>query len=526
MEYKVEYTPTEQDLKNLQIIKDFLEETNIPYIEDNEIFGLIHINDKTIQLRYINSFYHKIDLSHRFGDICKGIPKRYFIDISHENARNNIRTIWIFDFEMSQTNETPITLPNGEVIEHFHRQWEVIKNTIRTATGHIATRFYARDCEVREIDNTTLRKFLETNCFYGYRSANLNLGMFLKKDKNGFKAGTLLMVYTFGYNYYGNRGREDDPFIEIIRVSTLLGCQVIGGASKFLTHFFNNYPVLYIGGKETPVRELKFYVDASHNNGIAMSSLGFNFENWASEGFLNCWAKDYEDENGLPLKGKAGEIFQRKPKFHKEIMKLIGEGIIYSVENAGTAVYSTTKDEFLSYMASDKKDKPKLITEAMQTDPDFFLGNLKKEKKPKTPKVRKKKEKANKEEELNVVEVITEVETDKEKINGFINSLVMEVPSKGTSESENKTNKKEDFKIKVGTQQADEITNVVNSTKENKKDKKVNKSKEREKLSTNLTNMLSNLSTLLNIQGIDNDKLGGLIDTINKQAETIKAQGN
>ena len=122
MEYKVEYTPTEQDLKNLQIIKDFLEETNIPYIEDNEIFGLIHINDKTIQLRYINSFYHKIDLSHRFGDICKGIPKRYFIDISHENARNNIRTIWIFDFEMSQTNETPITLPNGEVREvmKFH----------------------------------------------------------------------------------------------------------------------------------------------------------------------------------------------------------------------------------------------------------------------------------------------------------------------------------------------------------------------------------------------------------------------
>lgn len=519
MEYKVEYTPTEQDLKNLQTIKDFLEETNIPYIEDNEIFGLIHINDKTIQLRYINSFYHKIDLSHRFGDICKGIPKRYFIDISHENARNNIRTIWIFDFEMSQTNETPITLPHGEVIEHFHRQWEVIKNTIRTATGHINNRFYARDCEIREIDNTTLRKFLETNCFYGYRSANLNLGMFLKKDKNGFKAGTLLMVYTFGYNYYGNRGREDDPFIEIIRVSTLLGCQVIGGASKFLTHFFNNYPVLYIGGKETPVRELRFYVDASHNNGMAMRAMGFDPISWSDEGFMNCWAKDYEDENGLPLKGKAGEIFQRKPKYHKEIMKLIGEGIIYSVENAGTAVYSTTKDKFLEFMKADKKDYPKLLCE----DTSFF----EKPKKPKTPKVRKKKEKeANKEKELSVVEVITEVETDKEKINDFINSLVMEVPSKGTSESENKTNKKEDFKIKVGTQQPDEITNVVDSTKENKKDKKVNKSKEREKLSTNLTNMLSNLSTLLNIQGIDNDKLGGLIDTINKQAETIKAQGN
>lgn len=495
MEYKVEYTPTEQDLKNLQTIKDFLEETNIPYIEDNEIFGLIHINDKTIQLRYINSFYHKIDLSHRFGNICKGIPKRYFIDISHENARNNIRTIWIFDFEMSQTNENPITLPNGEVIEHFHRQWEVIKNTIRTATGHINNRFYARDCEIREIDNTTLRTFLETNCFYGYRSANLNLAMFLKKDKNGFKAGTLLMVYTFGYNYYGNRGREDDPFIEIIRVSTLLGCQVIGGASKFLTHFFNNYPVLYIGGKETPVRELRFYVDASHNNGMAMRAMGFDPISWSDEGFMNCWAKDYEDENGLPLKGKAGEIFQRKPKYHKEIMRLIGEGIIYSVENAGTAVYSTTKDKFLEFMKSDKKDLPKLLCE----DTNFF-EKPKKPKTPKTPKVRKKKENDNKEEELNVVEVITEVETDKNKVNDFINQLVLE--------SSNVKEPKSTEKVEIEeTPKKDNIN----------KDKVIDSD-----LSNNLLNMVSNLNTLLGIKGIDNNKLSSLIESINSKIYSLK----
>ena len=492
MEEKVEYIPTEQDLINLKTIKDFLEETSIPYEEDSDVFGLIYINDKSIQLRYVNSFYHKIDLSRRFGDICKGIPKGYFINISHENARNNIRTIWIFDFEMSQTNTNPVVLPNGEIINNFHRQWEVIKNTIRTATGHIKNRFYARDCEVKEIDNTTLRNFLETNCFYGYRAANVNLGMFLKKDKNGFKAGTLLMVYTFGYNYYGNRGREDDPFIEIIRVSTLLGCQVIGGASKFLTHFFNNYPVLYIGGKETPVRELRFYVDASHNNGMAMRAMGFDAISWTGEGFINCWAKDFEDPEIGCLSGKAGEIFQRKPKYHKRIMQLIGEGIIYSVENAGTAVYSTTKDKFFEFIKSDKKEFPKLLCE----DTSFF-ERTKKSSEKKQRKPRKKKEK-------EAVE-ITEIEMDKEKINDFINNLVNEMPiEENKSSGKQVNNEEENVKKKIGRK----------------------KSKERNELSTNLTNMLSNLSALLNIDGIDNDKLEGLINDINKQAEKIKAQDN
>ena len=109
----VKYTPSEIDEIHVQEIRDFLNEEGIPFVESTDIYGLFYLNDKTIELRYVNSYYHPIDNSKRFGDKCKGIPLNYFIDISHENFNKNVRTIWLFDFEMEQENTAII---NGEKI--------------------------------------------------------------------------------------------------------------------------------------------------------------------------------------------------------------------------------------------------------------------------------------------------------------------------------------------------------------------------------------------------------------------------
>ena len=354
-EYKVIYTPSEEDIENVGKITSFLEELNVPYVKDDEIFGLIRINDikngREIQLRYVSSFHYRMDNSKRFGESHKGIPHDYFINISHDNIERNIRTIWIFDFEMNQHGD--VTTKDGTVLKDYHRQWEVIKNTIKTATGHIDHRFFARDCEVCIVDNDELRPFLNTNCFYGYRSASVNLGLRLKKDKNGFKKGTLLMVYTFGYNFYGNKNRQDNPFVEIIRVSTMIGCQVIGGASKCLKHFLTDYQTMNVNGREVKVNELIFYVDASHMDGRAMESMNFKFVSWKGAGFMNVFLKDVDevyvrdDGKKVSIKGKKGEIQQRKPLAHKRIMELIRDGYIVSVANAGTSVYSLNREEYL-----------------------------------------------------------------------------------------------------------------------------------------------------------------------------------
>lgn len=342
----IKYTPTDEDILNVNKIKGFLEDEGIPFFEDTEIFGLFHVNERKTQLRYVDSFFHRMDNSKKFGESHKGIPHDYFIKISHKNSENGIRTIWIFDFEMSQIN--PPYVYENETIEGFHRQWEVIKNTIRTACGKIHYRFYARDCEVREISNSELRPFLNTNCFYGYRPANKNIGLYLKKDKNGFKAGTLLFCYTFGMNFYGNKKHQESPKVEVIRASTRLECQVIGGISKCIKYFCENYPTLSIGSdkKIIDVDKIVFYVDASHNDsrGMTNSNSSFKFVSWDGVGFMNMFTED-TDQDGL--KGKKGEVFMRRPMFHKQIMKAIKEGKIVSIANAGTIVFEMSRKEFI-----------------------------------------------------------------------------------------------------------------------------------------------------------------------------------
>ena len=61
---------------------------------------------------------------------------------------------------------------------------------------------------------------------------------------------------------------------------------------------------------------------------------------------MNRWTCDYQDEDFPNLHGKRGQIFQRKPMFHKRIMELIGEGKIVSIPNAGTIVYEMSAKEF------------------------------------------------------------------------------------------------------------------------------------------------------------------------------------
>lgn len=361
---------TEQDKLYLQEIRDFLNSEEIPFEEDSGQTGVFHLNDKALQLRYVNSFIHPMDNEKRFGPIGKGIKHSYFMDISHENADDCIRTIWIFDHEMGMTKDNTY---EGVEYKNYRRQWEVIKNIIRTATGRIKYHFYARDCEVREVDSKDVRPFLEHNCFYGYRSANVNLGLYLKKDKFGFKKGTLLFFLSFGYNFYGNKKKGDHPNIEIIRASTKIYCQVVGGMSKAITYFCENYPTLKIGAdkREIVVDNLIFYCDASHNDGRGMShsALNFEFVSWDCSGIMNLFTEDYDgskddrilkvekkdkdgnitidERNFHALKGKKGEIQHRKPMFHKQIMQLMSEGKIISISNAGTSVYTISRQEWL-----------------------------------------------------------------------------------------------------------------------------------------------------------------------------------
>ena len=234
----------------------------------------------------------------------KGVHKNFFHELSLKAENEDNFICWTRDYEWADD-----------------RKREVLKSYWLHAAGKTPNRWYARDCEIREVSTKEGVAFESENCFYGKRGASLRLGAYSKKDKNGVPSGTLLMLYSFGRNHFA-KTRDN---IEIIRVGTRLRSQVVGGASKIFKHFIKEYPSITVGSTEIDVKNIRFYVDYDHNSGSGIESLGFEFVT-SGAGFMNYWTE-------------TGQVKHREPARHKEIMKLQSEGKILPICLAGTKTY-------------------------------------------------------------------------------------------------------------------------------------------------------------------------------------------
>lgn len=296
---------SERDIKNLNSIREFLESNGIDYSTEQDNFCLHYGNPdgkRSYEICYVPSLQYPIAYE-KYG--IKGVSADYFFLQSYkaENEDNSFKC-WVKDYEWE--NE---------------RKREVLKSYFLYAAGKIKYSYYARECEIREIPSKIARKFEDENCFYGKRGASLNLGLYSKKEKYGNEAGTLLMVYTFGKNFFGK-----DDSIEVLRVGTKKFHNVVGGASKLLKYFIRNYPTLKIGKKDIPVTKLKFYNDYDHNIGGSMHTLGFDFVGYSKGGFMNYWLE-------------TGEIKNREPGRHKWVMEQMQKGKVVAIPNAGVKTF-------------------------------------------------------------------------------------------------------------------------------------------------------------------------------------------
>ena len=309
------------NLQHLEEIATFLDSYNIPYTRPEINVFKFTFDDpskKGYEIHYIPS--------HLFGQAMPnmnipGISKDYFYKLSEEADSRNVFNCWTKDFEWAD-----------------ERKQGVLKSYWLYAAGKIEKTFYARDTEVREVPTKQAREFESQHCFYGKRGASLNLGLYLKKDKHGFKKGTLIMLYTFGLNYFGKNGA-----IEVLRVGTYKECNVVGGASKLLKYFLDHYETLTMGGKEVPVTHIVFYSDRDHNSGHSMAGIGWEYRNSSVGGFMNFWV----DEN----KAK-----HREPSKHKWVMEQMRLGKVISIPGAGVNTYDMYIDRELHPI----KPKPEL----------------------------------------------------------------------------------------------------------------------------------------------------------------------
>lgn len=299
---------TSNDDQNLEYIRNFLSGNGIPFTETEPgIFGLMGGTGNQIQIRYVGSAATKIGYK-RFG--YTGVPADYCYQITIAQEKLGIRVIWWKDYELEPRFGASST-----------RKRNVVQSYILAAVGKVGTKIYARETEVREISNREARPFLEANSFYGYRSASLTYGLFNKKQVGELAPGTLIMVLSLGHPYYG----KDLYDLEVLRSSTLLNVQVLGGASKLMKHIFAEDTVT-ISGKGLKWNSCVFYVDLCHNNGNSLDKLGFKFWKDSGGGLMN-------------IDLVKGETFNRRPAQHKEIMAMMAEGRVVASPLCGVRNY-------------------------------------------------------------------------------------------------------------------------------------------------------------------------------------------
>lgn len=162
--------------------------------------------------------------------------------------------------------------------EWKHRQ-EVIKSMLANLLGVNTQKVYARNCYVDEISASTARDFLDGNHLQGSLSAPIRLGLYHKQTHE------LLSVMTFGKlrKSMGTNTVSPDGVFELSRFCTLIGTNVIGGASKLFKAFIRDYQ---------PDQVISFS-DEAHTRGGLYETLGFINNTSPSLGYV--WVDPVDD---------------------------------------------------------------------------------------------------------------------------------------------------------------------------------------------------------------------------------------
>jgi hypothetical protein len=140
--------------------------------------------------------------------------------------------------------------------DDFDSKFNIIKSKIINLIGK-SNKIWARKCHVRKVtDINLIREFLDNNHIQGRVNSNLKLGLYLGDE--------LVSLMTF--DHFEGRKRIPENQWNLNRFCNKLGHSVVGGASKLLKYFINNYNV----------QRIISYADRDWSSGDLYQKLGFN----------------------------------------------------------------------------------------------------------------------------------------------------------------------------------------------------------------------------------------------------------
>ena len=207
-------------------IKSNNKEFNNRFILDGKELD-IYLPDIKLAIEYNGLLYH----SEGYSDLkwLSNTDKNYHLDKTNQCLEKGIQLFHIFE---------------GENLDLW---LSMINNKLG-----LNERIFARKCEIRELSNKDIIKFLSENHIQGYTSSKINLGLFFQNK--------LVSVMTFSKPRFNKRYEY-----ELIRFCSLKNTSVIGGANKLLKYFINKYKP----------KSIISYANRRFSNGLIYETLGF-----------------------------------------------------------------------------------------------------------------------------------------------------------------------------------------------------------------------------------------------------------
>lgn len=161
-------------------------------------------------------------------------------------------------------NKTILCNKKGVNLFHvFEDEWleksDIVKSIIKNKLGVWDERVYGRNCEVKVVDKSEEKSFLNTNHIQGFVGSNITYGL--------YNNGELVSLMSFGGLRKSLGYDTKDGSYEMLRFCNKLNHNVIGGASKLFKHFI----------KKNNPKQIISYSDMRYFDGSLYEKLGFEF---------------------------------------------------------------------------------------------------------------------------------------------------------------------------------------------------------------------------------------------------------
>jgi hypothetical protein len=231
--------PLQKSYSNAELdLLDFIKENYSGKIvqQDKEVLDGkeidIYLPDINIGFEYNGLFWH--------CDIFKN--KEYHKNKTDNCLNKNIKLIHIWE-------------------DDWNYKQEIVKSIILNKLNKTPNKFFARKCELKEIDdNKLIRNFLNNNHLQGFVGSSVKVGLFYNDE--------LMSLMTFGKKRKIMNSKSIVDEWELLRFCNKLNTNIVGGASKLFKYFINNY---------NP-REIISYANKDISSGELYLNLGFNYK--------------------------------------------------------------------------------------------------------------------------------------------------------------------------------------------------------------------------------------------------------